>query len=410
MFDLDKWKEIYSTISKNKLRTFLTGFSVAWRIFMLIILLGAGQGLQNGVAHGFRDDAINSIWLTRGQTSIPYKGLKPGRYVWFTNEEYEAIKNDIKGVEYITSRFWVGGNKVVSYKSKSSTYDIRCVHPDHKYLEKTLIQEGRYLNEIDQKNFRKVVVIGILVQQDLFVDEAPINKYINIKGIPFKVIGTFKDEGGENEERKIYIPVSTAQRIFGGKERVHQINLTTGDASVKESQGMVEEITALLASRLNFSPEDERAVHIRNNTQNYERIMNVLAGIRFFIWGIGIMTIIAGIVGISNIMMIVVKERTKEIGIRKVLGATPRSIINLILFEAILITGISGYCGMVAGVFTLEGISTVLPASDMFMNPTVDFRVAITATILLVFAGAVAGFFPARRAAGIKPIEALREE
>ena len=202
MFDLEKWREILSTIQKNRLRTFLTGFSVAWGIFMLIILLGSGTGLKNGVKYGFRDDAINSIWVYSGQTSLPYKGLQPGRNIRFTNDDHNDLTR-IDGVEHITSRFYVSGSLIVSYKGEYGTFDLRSVHPDHQYLENTIMKEGRFLNEIDMKEFRKVAAIGKLVQDGLFKDESPIGKYINVNGIPFKVVGTYEDEGGENEMKKI---------------------------------------------------------------------------------------------------------------------------------------------------------------------------------------------------------------
>ena len=246
--------------------------------------------------------------------------------------------------------------------------------------------------------------------KDLFKGSDPIGKYVNIQGVPFKVVGTFEDEGGEGEERKVYIPVSTGQRVFNGRNRVHQIMFTTGDKTLKETELMAEEVNTLLAGRLNFDPEDERALHIRNNTESFQRISNLMAAIRYFIWAIGIMTIIAGIVGISNIMTIVVKERTKEIGIRKALGATPWSVVSLVLFESVLITSLFGYIGLVLGVGLLEGMAGLIPDNEMFLNPEVDLRVAVTATVLLVVAGTIAGFFPAQKAATIKPIEALREE
>jgi putative ABC transport system permease protein len=410
MLDLDKWQEIFDTIRKNKLRTFLTGFSVAWGIFMLVVLLGSGQGLSNGIEYQFRDDAINSIWVYSGQTSLPHRGLKPGRRVRFTNEDHDDVKRNVAGVEHITSRFYIFGETTVSYKSETGDFDVRSVHPGHQHVENTIVTEGRFVNEFDIEQHRKVATIGDLVRDALFKGDSSIGKYIKINGIAFKVVGVFDDEGGESERRKIYIPISTAQKAFGGYRRVHQFMLTTGDANLEESEEMVAAIRGKLAQRHKFDVEDQRAVFLNNNNQRFARFTQLMAGIRLFVWVIGIGTILAGVVGVSNIMMIVVRERTKEIGVRKALGATPWSIVSLILHESVFITGVAGYIGLVVGVAVLELVGGQLPADGFFQRPEVDLRVAIYATMLLVLAGTLAGLFPARRAARIRPIEALRDE
>lgn len=411
MFDRDKWQEILFTISQNKLRTFLTGFSVAWGIFMLIILLGFGKGLQNGVQEQFRDTATNSIWVTASQTSLPYKGIKPGRFIRFNNSDYNNLKTKIEEVDKISGRFNVPRGTGVSYKGENGSFAIRTVHPDHQYVEKTLTIEGRFLNDIDLSEKRKVTSIGTLVKKALFKGESPINKYININGVPFKVVGVFEDEGGENEQEILYIPISTAQLVYNGGETINRMMFTVGDASLEESLVIEKEVRELLSKSHHFDPKDRRAVRIWNNVEEFQEIQNMFNGINMFVWIIGIMTIIAGIVGISNIMMIVVKERTKEIGIRKALGATPSSIIGLILFESILITATFGYIGLVSGVGILELVSAFAPEdNDFFKNPEINFQVAIVATIVLIVAGAVAGFIPANRAASIRPIVALRDE
>jgi putative ABC transport system permease protein len=412
MFDRDKWQEILNTISKNKLRTFLTGFSVGWGIFILIILLGAGTGLQNGVKDQFKDSATNSIWVFSGQTSIPYAGLKPGRYVRFNNADYDMVSQNIEGVIHSSGRFNLGNNQV-SYKGEQNNFNIRTVHPGHQYIEKTLITEGRFINDIDIEEKRKVTTIGSLVKAAMFKNgESPIGKYIEVNGIPFRIIGVFEDEGGENEQEILYLPITTAQMIFNGGDRISMMMFTIDEeAGVAESKIMEEQVRKKLAETHNFSPEDERAIRFWNNVEEFLRFQNLFDGIRAFIWVIGIMTIVAGIVGISNIMMIVVKERTKEIGIRKALGATPWSVISLIIMESVLITSVFGYIGLVLGVGLIELVSNFIPAdSEFFKNPEVNFKVAITASIILVIAGAIAGLIPARRAARIKPIVALRNE
>jgi putative ABC transport system permease protein len=409
MFDLDKWQEILDTISKNKLRTLLTGFSVAWGIFMLIVLLGSGEGLSNGIRYQFRDDAINSIWVRPGQTSKPYKGLAPGRRIQFTNQDHSDVKEQVDGVEFITSRYYVR-QPMVTYGNEASAFNIRCVHPDHRYLENTIVKDGRFINEFDVREYRKVAAIGVLVEKTLFKGESSIGKYIEINGIPFKVVGTFEDVGSEREMEWIYLPISTGQRTYGGANNIAQFMLTTGTATVDESEQMVDDIRHRLATQHKFAEDDRRAVFLFNSNEEFQQFTSLMGGIRLFVWVIGIGTILAGVVGVSNIMMITVRERTKEIGIRKALGATPWSIVSLILHESIFITSVAGYIGLVLGVATLELAGARLPDSGFFRNPNVNLQVAIYATLLLVLAGTIAGLFPARRAARVRPIEALRDE
>jgi len=410
VFDLDKWQEILASIRQNKLRTVLTGFSVAWGILMLVVLLGSGVGLGNGVEYQFRDDAMNSIWVRSGQTSLPYKGLQPGRQVRFTNTDHDEVKSKIDGVEHITSRFFPRGQLRVAYGKETSSFDIRSVHPGHQHLEKTIITQGRYLNDFDIEQRRKVMVIGEAVKSQLFGRNRAMGEYVKINGIPFRVVGIFTDEGGIGEQEKIYLPISTAQRIFNGADRVSMFMFTTGEADLAESDEMAEAVTAMLAQRHRFDPEDERAVDVTNINRFFQRFVNLMSGIRIFIWIVGLGTILAGVVGVSNIMMIVVKERTQEIGVRKALGATPGSIVGLILLEAIFITAVAGYLGLVGGVGLLELGGALLPESEYFVDPHVDLRVALSATVLLVVAGSLAGLVPAWRAAQVQPVEALKDE
>lgn len=411
MFDRDKWQEILFTISQNKLRTVLTGFSVAWGIFMLIVLLGSGTGLQNGAKEEFADAATNSIWVFSGQTSMPNKGLQPGRFVRFDNADFDWVDKQLEGAEEASGRFYLGSSNVV-YKGESGSFQIRTVHPEHQFIEKTLTTVGRFINEMDISEKKKVVSIGSLVKKAIFKEEDPIGKYLQVNGIPFKVIGIFEDEGGENEQEILYLPISTAQQVFNGSNQVDMFMFNIDpNAGVAESKVIEQQVREKMAEVHNFSPEDERAIRFWNNVEDFQEIQTMFTGINIFIWIIGIMTIIAGIVGISNIMMIVVKERTKEIGIRKALGATPGSIIGLILMESVLITAVSGYIGLVLGVGLIELVSSILPAdTPFFKNPEVNFQVAITATLILITAGAIAGIIPARKAAVIRPIEALRDE
>lgn len=413
MFDIDKWQEIFSTIQKNKLRTFLTGFSVAWGIFMLIVLLGSGKGLENGIHSNFDADAANSIWIFPGQTSKPYKGIQPGKYVRFTNEDYERLKREIKNLERISSRYDIRGNDLISYKNEYGSFGINTVHPDMEFIENSFPIKGRFINNIDIEKSRKIAVIGDLVDEALFKNgKSPIGEYIKIQGIPFKVVGVYSENSNnDGERRRVYIPISTAQMIFDGGNRINNIALSVKDMTVDESNQFEEKLKASFAANHNFDKEDDRAIFIRNNQENIKEFQNAFQGIRLFIWIIGIGTIIAGIVGVSNIMIIVVKERTKEIGIRKAIGATPWSVVSSVLQESILITSFAGYIGLVLGVALMEIIAKNVPAdSMMFKNPEIDMNVAISATILLIISGTFAGYIPARRAAKIKPVVALRDE
>ena len=408
MFDIDKWQEILSTISKNRLRTFLTAFSVAWGIFILMVLLGAGRGLRNGAQSQFGNDAINSIWISGGQTSYAYKGLQPNREIQLTNEDYDFIRDKIDGVEHITG-VPNTRQRTLSYKREHGAFTVRPCMPGHKYLENVQMIKGRFLNDDDISQYRKVCAMGLPVKKTLFKEEDPVGKYVDVEGIPFLVVGLFYDQGNGDMNR-IYIPRSTAQRAYNEKNNLNTIWLSTGEAGPEKSNQMLSEIKQNLAIRHLFDVKDNKALYINNNTIEFRRIMNMLDGIRIFIWIIGVGTLFAGVVGVSNIMMIVVKERTKEIGIRKALGATPYSIVSLIIQESVLITAVAGYLGLSAGVFLIEGFRKFVPPSDFFINPEVDFSVAVSATILLIISGAFAGLIPAIRAAKIEPVLALRDE
>lgn len=410
MFDLDKWQEIYNTISKNKLRTLLTGFSVAWGIFMLVVLLGSGYGLENGVKREFEGDAVNYLSISRGTTSKAYKGMKPGRRVEFKNEDLDLF-NDFQKLSHGSTRTRVDRISSISYESEFGTFEVFAILPDYKYVEASEMISGRFLNKNDVDHYRKSVVIGRLVYEALFKNNIEaVDKYIKISGVMFKVVGVFNDPGSDRDLLRAYIPISTAQRVFNMGNSINSILLNFDGVDEAESQKLVEEVKQRLSDKHKFDPEDRRALFIFNSIENYEKFMNLFAGIRMFIWIIGAGTIISGIVGVSNIMMIVVKERTKEIGIRKALGATPFSIVSLVLQESVLITAFAGYIGLVLGVGLLELVSKFLPASDYFANPEINMNVALIATALLVVSGAIAGYVPARKAASVKPVIALRDE
>lgn len=409
MFSKDRWSEIFEAIGKNKLRTVLSGFTVALGILIFTILLGMGNGLHNSFLQSFVDDAQNIIFIRTGQTSMAYKGFQEGRQIRMKNEDMSFIEdNNIGKVEHLTPRVYLGG--LAKYRKESGNYTIRSVNQDHQYLEKTIMMKGRYLNEKDVAERAKNIVIGRLVEKDLFKKEDALEKYLEIDGIAYKVIGVFQDSGGDNEERYIYLPYTTAQLLFGNNEYVDQINLSYNMAmSTDEAIAFAEKIEKDFKQKFNVAPDDQSAVRVRSFAEDIKETMIILGGINLVIFIVGIGTLISGVIGIGNIMTFTVKERTKELGIRKALGASPRSIISMILQEAMLITVVAGYLGLLIGIFVLKGIGNNL--EDFFIvNPYVDTKIIILATLILIIAGLFAGYVPARRAARIKPIIALRDE
>jgi putative ABC transport system permease protein len=414
MFNIERWQEIFEAIAKNKLRTFLTGISVASGIFILVILLGAGQGLQNGIQKQFERDADGLISVWSGTTTKEYKGLNPGRQIQFKNSDYDVsvqkFKNQlsIKSANYI---FWSG---ILVYGKETGNYRYIGVYPDYLAVENATVIEGRFINERDVLTSEKVTVIGQKVKLDLFKDKSPIGEQLSIDNINFKVVGVFTDPAGEREETRVYIPLTTTQQAFGVGDKVSVLDFTlskkeTYEEALAQSNQFTEELGQLLRSKNTVAPDDKGAIEINSSIKNVKQFYDLNLYIRLFFWWVGICTIIAGVVGVSNIMLIIVKERTKEIGIRKALGASPLSIIGMILHESIFITTISGFVGLISSLALLELVGPQIQ-SDYFLNPEVDFGVALTTLVILVFAGALAGFFPAYRAAQIKPIIALRDE
>jgi putative ABC transport system permease protein len=401
--------ELWSTLRRNKLRTLLTGLSVAWGTFMLVLLLGAGRGLENGVAWEFRDDAVNSIWVFTGRTSVPFNGRGPGRRILFDNEDLAALRHDVSGIEHLTGRYWLWGEFSVRYRDRHAAFDILGAHPDQKFLEKTLMTSGRFLNDRDIAERRKVCVIGDLVRSSLFREEDPIGRYVEIRGVAYLVVGVFQDVGGEAELRKIYVPITTAQLVYGQPGVVHAVAFTIGDADVAQSQATEKDARRLLSERTDVAPGDLMALRTQNNLEKFAKLTAVFGWINGFVWFVGIGTMLAGMISVSNIMLISVAERTREIGIRKAIGATPASLVRMVLFEAILITAVSGYTGLLAGVGLVELIAPSTTDTPFLRNPEVDLRMALLATALIVAAGALAGFVPARRAARVNPIVALRD-
>ncbi len=416
---IDYFQEIFSTLKQNKLRAMMTGFSVAWGIFMLLILLGSGKGLQNGMENNFRGTSKNALWIWSRRTQVAHDGLKAGRRIRFTNADADVLKRTFEeDIDNFSGRFHIWSNNDVTYKNEFGNFQIEGIMPEFKEIQIVDIQKGRYINKLDIDHYRKCAIISTPVEKALFKDdEDPMGKYIKIGGVPFMVVGTFSNPENR-DDKQIYIPLTTTQRVFNGNNRLNEMAIATNALTVADNKRIEDEVRNLLIERHRVSPEDKQAIGIWNTLEHFKQAQGVFAGIRMFVWIIGIMTIIAGIVGVSNIMIILVKERTKEIGIRKAIGASPFSIIRLVLSESVLITGLAGFFGLVAGMGLLAGVSAILKSiaeqsqevERAFFNPSADLGVALWALGILITAGLVAGYIPARRAAAIRPIEALHDE
>lgn len=414
MFNIERWQEIFDAILKNKLRTFLTGISVASGIFILVILLGVGKGLQNGIEKQFERDAEGIVEVWSGETTKEYKGLNPGRQIQFRDSDYNLSIKKFGGQLDKKASSYNQWNGVVVYGKETGNYQYRGVNPDYKFIENATIVEGRFINENDLKKNEKVGVIGQKIKFDLFKGKNPLGELISINGINFKVVGVYTDPAGEREETRIYLPLTTTQKTFGAGDKISNLFYTlhkkaTYEEALADSKRFSTELEQLLKSKNVIAPDDPGGVSVFNSVENAKQFYDLNLYIRLFFWWVGICTIIAGVVGVSNIMLIIVKERTKEIGIRKALGASPISIIGMILHESIFITSIAGFMGLLTSLLLLELVGPQVK-SEYFLNPSVDFGIALTTLVLLVFAGALAGFFPAYHAAKIRPIVALRDE
>ena len=409
MFDIDLWREIFQSINKNRTRSLLSGFTVAFAILLFTILFGLANGLNNTFSKAFVDDAANAVYIRSGRTTKANKGLQAGRRIQFKNQDYDYIKSDFDpSIEFITSRVY--RNVLANYKNEKNSYSVRAVHPDNKYVEKTKVTRGRYINQRDMKMANKVIIIGDLVREDLFLSEDPIGKYLNLSGIMYKVVGTYIDDGGDDEERLIHMPLSTTQQLYGNNDYVDQINLTYNpqynyDQAIDFSVALEKK----LKERFTVAKNDQRAIRVFNMAMQNKGINQMTSVLGILILIIGMGTLIAGVVGISNIMIFIVKERTKEIGIRKALGASPKAIIAIILVESVVVTTIAGYVGLLVGVGVLEWAGPSLK-SYFITDPSVSRSLVIAATITLIAAGTIAGYIPAKKASKIKPIVALRDD
>ncbi len=410
MFDLDRWIEMFQTLKKNKLRTILSGFTIAFAILLFTLLFGIGNGLKHTFEKQFAGDAQNSVYIRSGRTTKPYKGLQSGRKIQFKNDDTkfinEKFEDDIQFFSPNIERY----NVQAVYKGEQNRYTVRGVYPDYQPLESAEIIDGRFLSVLDIQKRAKVIAVGRLVEKDLFGELSAIGKNINLDGISYKVVGVFSDPGGDNDERYVYTPFTTAQGMYRDNDELDRFGLTYNPKlSVDQALAFTRTLTKMLKEKHSIDPRDQGALRVQNYAEGAKGVQQFMMVLNVIILFIGIGTLIAGIIGISNIMVYIVKERTKELGIRKAIGATPKSIIGMIMLESIFVTAIAGYSGLMLGIFTLKAIGDKLE-TFFIINPSVETYVVVGATVVLVIAGTIAGYIPAKRAARIKPIVALNDE
>jgi len=420
MFDLDLWTEIISALKKNRLRSFMTAFGVFWGIFMLIIMSGAGKALENGVLDGVRAFASNSAFFWTERTSIPYKGFQRGRYWNYDNDDIRYIRDNVKEIEYLSPRLFgsqrTGDNTVRG--ERTGAFNMYGDYPDYFKIDQWTAIKGRLINEIDMRQKRKVCVIGERVVEVMFAkDENPIGQYLKISGVYFQVVGVIHPEtriniGGGKKEETIIIPFSTMQTTYNYGDRVHFFSVTS-QKGYKVSD-LEEKLKRILKERHKVAPEDLQAIGSFNIEKEFVKFSSLFLGIQLLTWIVGIGTLLAGVIGVSNIMLVIIKERTQEIGIQRAIGATPANVIKHIVAESVFLTVMAGYIGLSLGVGVLEILNRILqmqPAGDkmFFRNPEVNLTMALSALGVLVVAGIIAGLIPAKRAVSIKPIDAIRD-
>ena len=409
MFNIERWKEIFQSIQKNKLRTVLSGTTVSLGILIFIILFGLGEGLKNSYYDLFLRQANNVVYFYPGKTTKPYGGFKTNRRIEFDNSDVSDIKANFSDrVEYVNPTIRYGDN--IKYKLESYNFTIQGISPSNQYISGNILMKGRYINEKDIEDKTKVVVIGRIVARDIFKSEDPIGKYVNIGNRSYKVIGVYQDLDGDNEESQLFVPYTTRQQILMGSDKLGNIDVTFNpNLGGKGAVKLENDIKTFLKKKKSIDPTDPSGIRVRNVADELERSMQFAGALQIIVTFVGIGTLIAGIIGISNIMVFIVKERTKELGLRKALGAQPSEIIKMILTESIFITSISGFAGMIIGVITLNSLDSSL--QEYFITrPQVSLNIAFVATLVLIIFGVIAGYIPAKRAAQIKPIVALRDE
>ena len=412
----DLLQEIGNSLSQNKLRTSLTGFAVAWGIFMLIVLLGAGNGIVHTFQANMNTNALNTVSVYPGVTTTAYKGYQEGRYIQLDNRDLKATEDYFQDNILSAGAMLTQGGITLSYGAEYVSLRLNGVHPNYALINALKIDKGRFINTLDIRERRKAIVLHKKTAEILFKHIEPLGQFIKAGDVVYQVVGIYNDQGNDQSSPAI-IPFTTLQLIYNRGDKLNVIMTTTQGLETEEKSDAFEKnYRRALAGIHSFDPEDQSAIYISNRFTQYQQVMTAMNLLRLSLWIIGIFTLLSGIVGVSNIMFITVKERTHEFGIRKALGAKPRSIYKLIVVESIAITTLFGYIGMLCGVAATEWIdktygSTTISIGDdsatLFVNPTVDMSIAIGATVLLIVAGILAGLFPARKAANVRPIEAL---
>ena len=418
IFDRDTWQEIFGSISKNKTRTIITVIGVLWGIFIYIALSGAAKGLDNGFERQFENIAMNSMFVWAQSTSIPYDGFKIGRSIELKLSDIDYIKQRIPEVEFIAPRnargVFGGVSPLVVRNNKSSNYNVYGDFPEYtKIATKKIYDGGRFINEEDIRYRRKVCVIGERTQTELFEkDENPIGQYVKIDNIYFQVIGVHKfvPGGGFESDGDIFIPFETFRQLYNTGETVQWFTIAAYDDA--DVVAVEKDVKTALKRIHRVSPKDERAFGGFNLGEIFNKVVGFSKGMTLLSLIVGIATIIAGVIGIGNILLISVKERTKELGVRRALGATPGEVRNQIILESVFLTVIAGILGIVLGAIVLAGINsaTVNMTDFPYTNPTVPIPFVLGALFIMVFLGTLIGLIPAQRAVSIKPIDALREE
>ena len=418
MFNRDRWKEILEVLTTNIFRTLLTAFGVFWGIFILLLLLAAGKGLENGVKQDFSGVATNTVFVWTQTTTMEYDGLPKGRNYSFNLEDVRLIEEEIPQLRFVSPRNAMGsrGTNNVVYGIKAGGYRIFGDTPDISEQNSMSITTGRFLNQSDLDQKRKVAILGDGVVTDLFeTDQDPLGEYVKINGVNFLVVGTYKERNGnggnQNASRQIFIPFTTFSQAYNRGDRVGWMAITAKDGS--SITALTPKILNIIKKNHRINPKDDRAVGNFDLFQEYSRVENLFGAMRWIAIVVGTLVLLSGVIGVSNIMLIVVKERTKEIGIRRALGESPFSIKMQIIMESIFLTIISGMSGVVFGTLIIFAINMALDASgpvDMFLAPSVDLGSVVGALVILIISGLLAGFIPANSAIKVKPIEALRSE